>query len=520
MSRAAGPQRNLCMVLDRAAARFGDREAVRFEDRGLSFLALQDRARRVANGLAALGIDRGDRVAVLLQNGLEWVEVLFGLAERGAVCVPVNVLLRPAEVAHLCEDADVVAIIVDQAGADLLGRIETPPPLVVTVGGASVTADRAVEYSNLLHAAPTPRPDGPDLHDDMILYYSSGTTGMPKAAVHTHDTVLWNSFHQLPDLGITSDDTYLVVPSLSWAAGFHDVMLAALWVGGRSVILPSRGTTIDRIAAVAADQQVTTMLLVPTLLKQLLGAPEVQQTLRSVPLRFVLTGAEPVPLPVIEAFSASLPGTDLLQGYGLSEFPTIATILREDEAATWAGWAGRANSITQLAVADDDGVINGHGTGEILLRSPATMQGYWRRAKETEEIFADGWLHTGDVGEVDEEGFLKVTGRKKDMIISGGLNVYPSEVETVVYRFDGVREAAVVGLPDPQWGEVPVVIVVADPGFDEARFMDHCRDQLAGYKTPRVVMVRDEPLPRTPSGKVLKRELRPWAESQQEASSR
>jgi fatty-acyl-CoA synthase len=199
----------------------------------------------------------------------------------------------------------------------------------------------------------------------------------------------------------------------------------------------------------------------------------------------------------------------------MSEFPTIATILQPEDAVSHAGSAGRACSITQMAIQLEDGTIADTGEGEILLRTPATMARYYNRPDETAAAFADGWFHTGDVGRLDEHGYVEITGRKKDMIISGGLNVYPKEVEEVIYRLDGVTEAAVVGIPDDKWGEVAVAVVVPGPdGFDDVALLEACREKLASYKCPRAVLVHHEPLPRTLSGKVLKRELRPWAAEQ------
>lgn len=505
--------RNLVTILARAADAFCDREAVRFEGETRSFGDLHGRALQVASGLEAAGVAPGDRVAVLLRNRLEWVELLFGIARLGAVCVPVNVLLRPREVAYVCEDADVRALVVDAAGVGALDELAELPDVVVAVGEAAAEVPDAHTYDDLVREGTAgPHAAAPALDDPLVLYYSSGTTGKPKAAVHTHNTILWNAFHQVPDLGLHSDDTYLVVPSLSWAAGFHDIMLPCMWIGARSVVLPTGGVTISRVAAVAERENATTVLLVPTLLKQLLDDPSAQETLRDSPLRFVLTGAEPVPLAVIEGFMDALPGCQLRQGYGLSEFPTIATLLREQDAVERAGWAGRPTSITHVVVRTDGDEITPVGEGEVLLRSPATMTRYWRRPDETAAAFRDGWLHTGDLGVVDEAGYLRIIGRKKDMIISGGLNVYPAEVEDVVYDFPGVREAAVVGVSDEEWGEVPVAVVVGDLAFDAEALLAHCRDQLATYKVPRRVIVRDEGLPRNTTGKILRRELQPWVE--------
>jgi acyl-CoA synthetase (AMP-forming)/AMP-acid ligase II len=506
--------RHLGTVLERVAlGPDRHRVAVVFEESTRDFATLHENALRVANGLRGLGIRRGDRVGVLLRNGIEWVELLFGLAHAGAVAVPVNVLLGPVEIAQLCADAQLSAFVVDQGGWELYAQLDEKPELLITVSvpDATVTGARLATYDALLRGEAVPVLDGPSLEDPLIFYYTSGTTGLPKASVHTHNGVLWNSYHQVPDLGIGRDEVCLVVPSLSWAAGFNDLMLATMWMAGRSVIMPTGGVTIERVVETIERHGVTSLLLVPTLLKQLIRRPDLEERLRATALRSILTGSEPVPLPVIEHLVAALPNASMLQGFGLSEFPTVATMLRPEEAISHVGTAGRACSITRIAVMTTEGEIRDVGEGEVLLRSMATMRGYWNRPEETAAAFADGWLHTGDIGTIDADGFLTITGRKKDMIISGGLNVYPSEIEAVLHRVPGVREASVVGVPDDRWGEIPVAVVVSDESLDEEAVLAYCASQLAGYKRPRRILQRQETLPRNPSGKILKREITPWA---------
>ncbi len=492
-------------------------EAIRFEDQALDFVELRDRARRVANGLTEHGLKKGDRIAVLLRNGLEWVEMFLGISGMGAVCVPVNILLKPSEVEHLCHDSQATAFVVDEHSIDLLEDSGVVPDLVVTVGEGAGKAPgkKVVRFEDLMLATARPHDDPPTLDDDLILYYSSGTTGLPKAAVHTHNGVLWNSYSQLHDLKVTRNEVYLVVPSFSWAAGFHNVTLAAMWVGARSVVLPNKGMSMERILDAAESQGGTKAQIVPTLLRQLLAHEDNKQRLRKSTLRYVLTGAEPVPLPMIQQFQSELPEIDLIQGYGMSEFPTVASILEPEDAVSRAGWAGRATSTTRLAVLDFDGNISDTGEGEVLLRSPATMSGYWNRPEQNAEAFADGWLHSGDVGMLDEQGFLKLTGRKKDMIISGGLNVYPKEAEDVIHQIAGVEEAVVVGVSDPEWGEISVAVLVADKdSVAPDKVVSHCRKNLATYKVPKQVLFHDGRFPRNASGKVLKREIQPWAASE------
>jgi acyl-CoA synthetase (AMP-forming)/AMP-acid ligase II len=498
-----------------ATGPLAEREAWRFEDQAVSFRELRDRAYRIANGLSDARVRKGDRIAILLRNCLEWVELFHGIAEAGAVCTPVNVLLRPAEITYLCEDSEANVFVVDRHGVEALEQSGARPDLVIAVGGAqpSIEGATVIAFEDLYAGAAEPNPEPPSGDDILVLYYSSGTTGLPKAAIHTHENVVWNSFAQIVDLEMKPEDTFLVVPSLSWAAGFHSCTFSCSFAGGRCVLMPTGGMSVDRIVETAQKQGVTRTFMVPTLLRQLLASPEALQGVRDSKLRWIVTGAEPVSREMMEGLIEELPECSLVQGYGMSEFPTVACVLQPQHAVDHAGSAGRAGAGVRMAIETPEGVIADSGEGEILLRSRATMLGYWNRPEETEAAFQDNWFHTGDIGDLDEEGFVTITGRKKDMIISGGLNVYPSEAEAVILAIEGVREVAVVGLPDDRMGEVPVAVVVGE-GVTSDAVLDRCKEALATYKAPKRAWVRDEALPRNPNGKVLKRELRPWVAEQ------
>lgn len=508
-------ERNVFGIIDHAArTAWADRPAVGFEGEIRTFRELRDRSLAVARGLAAHDVQPGDRVAVMLGNRLEWVEVLFGLAALGAICVPINVLLTGPEIAHVCADSGARCLVMDEIAEQPPARLDAAFGLIVTVGTATAPAGRpSVDYAALLAAGDADAEvRGPDSGDTFILYYSSGTTGLPKAAEHTHDGVLWNAAGQLVTLGLTSDLRYAVIPSLSWAAGFHNVMLALLWIGGYSEIRRIGGATAANIVSMLADHDITHVMLVPSLLRMLIARPDLTGRLNASTLRWVVTGSEPVPRAVLDACTRAMPDVAICQGYGLSEFPTIATVLAPDEVATHEGGAGRALMFTDLAVRDDTGVIRSSGRGELLIRSLSSMRGYFNRPEQTAEAFRDGWLHTGDLAELDREGFVAIVGRTKDMIISGGLNVYPKEIEDVLHRLPGVAEAAVVGVPDERFGEAPVAVVVTDGTlFSRDAVFTACGEQLASYKRPRAVLTRTDPLPRSANAKLLKRELRVWA---------
>ncbi|MFF5073091.1 class I adenylate-forming enzyme family protein [Micromonospora olivasterospora] len=511
-----GLQRNVFTMLDRSArSYYGDHECLGFEGEARTFRQLRDRALSVAAGLEAHGVKPGDRVAVMMGNRIEWPEVFFGLAAMGAVCVPVNVLLVGPEIEHVCDDSGARVLVMDEIASQSVAGLASAFELVVTVGGAVAPEGvTSVGYEKVLSSgSPDDRPTGSDLDDEFVLYYSSGTTGRPKAAVHTHGGVLWNAFGQVLGLHLTRDVRYAVVPSFSWAAGFHIVFLPLIWIGGYSQIKRTGSTTADDIVRMLVDDRITHVMLVPSILRELLKRPDLMEELRTSSLQWIITGSEPVPRSVIDPCVEALPGVAVVQGYGLSEFPAVATVLEAHEVADHDGSAGRPLPHCDVAVRGESGQVESSGRGELLIRSNATMRGYHNRLEQTAEAFRDGWMNTGDLVDLDEDGFVTVVGRTKDLIISGGLNVYPKEVEDVIHTLPGVVEVAVVGVPDERFGEAPVAIVVADGEFDEVEVHRVCEEQLAKYKRPRQVFVRAEALPRNANAKLLKRELRPWAEA-------
>jgi len=487
-----------------------DRTALIFGDRRVTYDELEERSARLASALAAEGFATGDRVAVLSLNRVEYFEIFFAAAMLGGVVVPVNYLFKPREVQYLLDDSGARWMFVEDGLWPAVEPVRKETAVSVTYVVLDGRRPDTLDYEGLVAAGSA---DGVDVAvnpaDPFLLQYTSGTTGFPKGATHTHETVMWNALFQLGDIAMTRHDVYLCIPALCWAAGLHDFTLPALWTGATVILHPSRGFDAAEVWRTVERHRVTISLFVPSVLRIALAYPLEEHDLAS--LRLVASGGEPVPVAAIEEFQRRLPTCDLMQGYGMSEFPALMTMLDSDYAISKRGSAGRATRITELRVVDADGRDVPAGEhGEIVVRSPATMIGYWNRPDATAAVMAGGWFHTGDRGYLDEDGFLYIAGRIKDMIISGGLNVYPAEIERVIEGHPAVREVAVVGIPDDRYGEVGEAHVVLHDGatVTEDDLAALARAELANYKVPRRWVLRSEPLPRTASGKVQKYALR------------
>ena len=478
-------------------------------DREVTFGELDAASDRIASGLKARGFERGERLIVIGDNSPDWLEVFFAAAKLGGIVVPVSHLLKPPEIRFQVEDSGASWAFVDAKmleGKFLPIREQVGVELFVMNGSAPGVA-AALDELRATEEVTITAADGPSSPDDLIvLQYTSGTTGKPKAAMHTHRALLIQALHQIVDSDLTRDDVYLVVPAFSWASGLHYMTLSCFYLGATVALYPMGGFDPDQLCAAIERHGVTRVVMVPTILRQVVPSGAAKRHDLSS-LKTVLTGSEPVPVPLIEEFSEQLPHVGILQGYGMSEFPISITILRPEDAIAKVGSTGKATIVTELRVVDGRGEDLPPGEeGEILLQSPATMVGYWQRPEETAQTLVDGWLHTGDLGYLDEDGYLYIVGRKKDMIISGGLNVYPAEIEKVVVAHAGVRECAVVGTTDERFGEVGLAHVVPQDGvevdLDEVRAF--AAEQLSTYKVPKHWVVRRDPLPRNPAGKVQK----------------
>jgi fatty-acyl-CoA synthase len=436
---------------------------------------LDERSDALARGLA-----RGQRVSTLTGNTAEHVAVFFACAKAGAMLHPISWRLSPAEVAYQLDDAEPAYFLVEDQHREL---------------GEAALAQAAVEPAQALPSnGPMQGQPGAADEDGLLLIYTSGTTGKPKGAVLTHANCFWTnlSFDRIAGLG--ADDVVLQLLPQFHVGGWNVQPLLAWWKGARVVL--EREFEPVRALELIERKRVTTLMGVPATYLFMAQAPGFADADLSS-LRTAVVGGAPMPVSLLEAWRER--GVEIAQGYGLTEAAPNVLCVPPDDAVRKAGFAGRPYPHVDVRL--------GAG-GELQVKGPNVFAGYWRDPEATEAAFDDGWLRTGDVAEQDEEGFVRIVGRLKDMYISGGENVYPAEVEAALHEHDAVADAAVVGVRDERWGEVGVAFVVLrrDASTGEEQLVAHCRERLARFKVPSRVVFLDE-LPRTGAGKVPKQEL-------------
>ena len=468
-----------------------DRVAIRYRASDLTYEELDRRATRLAAGLAERGLRRGDRVATLTSNSPDHVVTLFACASLGAILQPISWRLAPPEIAYQLEDAKPALLLVSEEHEELARRAASPVEL-------ARLGDPALETNG---ESPAVAEDD----DPLLLVYTSGTTGKPKGALLTHANCFWTNLCFDRTAGLRDDDVVLQVLPQFHVGGWNVQPLLAWWRGATVVIEPSFDPA--RALELIAEERVTTMMGVPATYLFLAEQPTFAgAALES--LRLVVVGGAPMPASLLETWQER--GVQIVQGYGLTEAAPNVLCLPPEEARRKLGFAGKPYPHVDVALRDPDTgvVLEGPGVGELLVRGPNVFAGYWRNPEATEAAFADGWLRTNDVAERDDEGFYRIAGRLEELVISGGENVYPAEIEEVLHAHPDVVEAAVVGVPDERWGEVCAAFVVLREGAsaDSEELRDHCRERLARFKVPRTVTFVDE-LPRSSLGKVRKDEL-------------
>jgi len=476
--------------------------------RRLSFRDLNGRCNQVAHALRASGVRHGDRVALLLMNGAEFIESFFAVAKVGAINVPLNWRLVADELEFILKDSGATVLIYSENFAPVVAELQrrgTKTDLRAFVQAGGTPGAFAVDYQDWMGSRPTQEPEIEGFDDDLLfIMYTSGTTGLPKGVMHSHRTVMWSAINVTSSVDFHYKDRFLTALPL-FHVGALMPSLSCVYVGSTQVILKAFD---PRLAwDLITGEKITTTLLVPAML-QFMQATFDKTVHDARQLRWVLTGAAPVPVVLIEAYAKM--GIEVLQVYGLTESCGPGCLIMGEDALTRAGSTGRGYFYTDVRVVGAEGDdCAPDEPGEILLRGPHNMVGYWNRPDATAQAMRDGWLHTGDVGTMDADGFVTIRDRMKDMLISGGENIYPAEVENMLLSHPALADAAVIGLASAKWGEVPLAVVVPKKGesLTDAELLAWCKGRLAGFKLPKAAVIVTE-IPRNPSGKILKRVLR------------
>lgn len=499
---------NIGALLTRRASREPHQEAIvePATGRRLTFEELNERSNRVANALIDAGVARGDRVALLLMNGAEFIESFFAAGKIGAVNVPLNWRLVPDELEFIVGDAGASVMIFGaefaEAASELRRRGTTSITTWIQQGGSP--NEGVLDYDEWIAAASDDEPVISASGDDLLfIMYTSGTTGLPKGVMHSHHTVFWANLTIASTADFRKGDVFLNALPL-----FHvGALVPALGcVYNAATIVLLRSFDPSQAWEVIRTERVTITLMVPAMLQFMLAVHDPDQHDASS-LRWCMSGAAPVPVSLIEAYMAL--DIEIQQVYGLTESCGPACVISSADAAARIGSTGKAFYFTDVRVVDQDGNACAPGEpGEVIVRAEHVMQGYWNRPDATAETVVDGWLHTGDVATMDVDGFVTIVDRIKDMLISGGENVYPAEIENVLLSHEKIADAGVIGVASDKWGESPLAVVVAkDPSLTAEDVMEYTRGKLAAFKTVKAVEFVDE-LPRNASGKILKRELR------------
>lgn len=487
------------------------KEAMVFEGQGFTYQALEDRTNRLANAFLSLGCRQGERVAILSENSPKFLEVYLGAAKAGLVVTPLNFRLAESEIVHIINDAENILLLVGD-GLEMLAR-EIRGQVSGVIEWVSLNSDPEgfLSYETLLSQSCSNAPDiAVDENDMAILMYTGGTTGLPKGVMLSHKNLL-AAFQSLLDTKILgkNDTTCMVLPLFH--AAFWPAM-CLLMVGGRVAI--ERRTDINSILKTIHAERCTHVNAVPTLYNLLVGHADTEHFDLSS-LRSMTYAGSPMPIEVLKSCIEKF-GNIFGQGYGMTEAaPTLTYLAAQDHVlegprSRLLASAGKAAPGIKIRIVDEDGdSLSSGDVGEVVASGENIMLGYWKNQKLTNERLRDGWLQTGDMGYLDEEGYLFLVDRKADMIITGGENVYPTETENVLYQHPAVFECAVTSVPDEKWVEKVQAVVVLKPDAKASgdELIQFCKQRLAGYKCPKNVFFRDQ-LPKSAIGKILRNEIK------------
>jgi fatty-acyl-CoA synthase len=476
-----------------------ERVALIYGGQQVSYAELSDRIGRLAALLAERGVGADTVIACVMKNSAAFIELAIAVSHVGAIFLPINFRLAREEISYIVAHSDARLVFAD---SEFGAEVEELKDVTLLDEAAQHDSRSLVATSRETPAMAVRAPE-----DLFRLMYTSGTTDRPKGVMHSYNNFYWKCMEHVVTLGLSAEERLLVAGPLYHVGAFDLPGVAVLWLGGTLCIL--RDFDAAAVLATIEREKLTGVWLAPAMLNMVLSSPV--RTRHDVStLRWCIGGGEKTPESRIRAFGGVFPGARYIDAYGLTETCSGDTFMPAGMELAKIGSTGRPTPHLELEIRTADGIAVGPNIeGEICLRGPKVTKGYWRDPAKTSASFWGDWFRTGDIGYLDADGFLYITDRVKDMIISGGENIASSEVERVIYQLPQVREAAVVGVADPKWGERPVAVVVIDPGqsLDYASLAAHCRAHLAGFKVPDRLVLRDS-LPRNPSGKVLKRALR------------
>jgi long-chain acyl-CoA synthetase len=513
---------DLQQILERAVRFYPDRLAAVCGSTRLTYRAFAERVRRLCSALQGLGIQKGDRLAILMHNCHRYFELYYATPEMGTLAVPLNIRLSAREIVYILNDSGSNTLFVGPEFLPLLAEIRHQLPALrhCIFTGDGPAPEGFYSYERLLDGASpdfTPTPVGPE--DLAALFYTSGTTGHPKGVMLSHANLLSNAYHFLAANIWQEGDVYLhACPMFHIADG--PTSHAITWLGGRHVIIPTFKP--DLALEVMERERVSLTLLIPTMINFLINHPDATKRDLSA-LRTIAYGGAPMPAELVRGAMQILQ-CSFCQAYGLTETAPLLTLFSSQERAIDGPpeMVRRLLSCGREVIGVRVRVVNAEGrevqpgeVGEIIAKGPNIMVGYWNKPQETAEALRHGWLYTGDLATVDEDGYIYIVDRKKDMIITGGENVFSTEVENALYTHPAVLEAAVIGVPDATWGEAIKAVVVLKPDMTATaqELIEHCRARMAHFKAPRSVDFYEGALPKSGSNKILKRELREkyWA---------
>ncbi|RYG73049.1 long-chain fatty acid--CoA ligase [Lentibacillus lipolyticus] len=478
-----------------------------------TYQELHEKSNAYANKLYEMGVRKGDRVGILLYNCREYIGLYFAAAKIGAIAVRLNFRLSSHELEYALNDSETKVLCFhsdfEEKIEPIRGQLPVQDYICLPYNHQSTPAWS--EEWQVLDSGPIR-----DIHeqnikltDPVMLMYTSGTTGRPKGAIWTHDTTLWFSSIQSMKWKFNGSEIGMTTGPLYHVGAFEDIALPILMMGGTVVITQSKGFDISRVLSVIETEQVTDCFMFPFMIYDMLHLSSLHQyQLRK--LKTIYTGGDSLMPWALEQLNETYPHLGVVQVYGLTEGQPIAASLDPDDAFSKGHTVGKPMPLTEVKIIDDQGnPVSVGEVGEVAVKSPGVSAGYWRRLDATKETFVGGWCKTGDLGMFDEAGYLSIAGRKKDMIRSGGENIYAAEIEDILYRHHAVKEASIIGIPDPKFLEAVCAVIVPKENIQttEEAIINHCKKYLASYKKPKKVIFVDE-LPRTPSGKIQKFMLR------------